>query len=176
MIITSLAKIPEDQKESALIQIKDIFFDATSRKEFISEEAKGIFFKRWCGDYQTFYSEEFFVVTVDNKVLGYLSGCSDSLAGKNVLNVPGYNVFEDLFLNFPAHLHINFHSDARGKGLGSILVNHYIAYLHGRVKGLHLITSPDAKNMSFYERLGFTNVHVRDFKGSPLQFMGRILE
>jgi len=112
----------------------------------------------------------------EGKVLGYLTGCSDSIRAMNELSVPGFAIFHDLFLAFPAHLHINFHPDARGKGLGSILMNHYMNFLKlNNVMGVHLITSPDAQNVSFYSRLGFEKTETREFNGMPLYFMGCVL-
>ncbi len=158
-------------------QVEEIFFLSTSKKTFESEEKRLNFFKRWCGDYQTHYPEEFFVVLEGEKVLGYLSGCQDSFAALERLDVPGFSVFKDSFLTFPAHLHINFHPDARGKGLGSLLVEHYMKVLKGQgIKGLHLVTSPEAMNVNFYLRLGFTHTVTKEFKGSNLYFMGAILE
>jgi ribosomal protein S18 acetylase RimI-like enzyme len=175
--IKKLSDLDDDEKIKALESIEEIFFISSSKKDFESTEKKNLFFKRWCGDYQTFYPKEFFLAYEEDKLLGYLSGCSDSLRAQDELNVPGYSIFQDLFNNFPAHLHINFHPDARGKGLGSLLVNHYIKVLRKNgVKGVHLVTSPEAKNVSFYDRLGFTHTYTREFKGSPLYFMGNILD
>lgn len=175
MLVTTLAKIKN--KEEILLQIEDIFFEATSKKEFSSLELKAAFYKRWCKDYQTFYPEEFFVMIEDSKVLGYLSGCSQSTASLSILDVPGLPVFADLFNSFPAHLHINFHSSVRGKGLGSLLVKTFIEQLkENHCKGLHLITSPNAHNISFYERLGFNYRVEREFNGMELLFMGILID
>lgn len=174
--IVSLDSLNADQKEMALTKVEEIFFLSSSLKSFSSEERRQAFYKRWCGDYQTLYPEEFFIAMEEGKVLGYLSGCSDSTRAMNELSVPGYAVFQDLFLAFPAHLHINFHPDARGKGLGSILMNHYMSYLKlNNVMGVHLITSPDAQNVSFYQRLGYSRTETREFNERPLHFMGRVL-
>ncbi|MBY0414004.1 MAG: GNAT family N-acetyltransferase [Bdellovibrionales bacterium] len=175
--ILALTDIKKEEKDRVLKASEEIFFLSSSVKEFASPEKKEAFYKRWCRDYQEVYPEEFFVVLEGKKVLGYLSGCSKTIEGLSVLSVPGVLTFEDLYEKFPAHLHINFHPDARGKGLGSQLIRHYIAYLKKRkVRGLHLITSPGAQNVSFYERLGFNEIVVREFKNSPLQFMGLMLE
>ena len=174
--IKKLSDLNSTEKEKALEEIEYIFFVSSSKKEFSSPEHKASFYKRWCGDFQTLYPHEFFLAMVDRRVLGYLSGCSNSSKALSEISVPGYEVFQDLFNKFPAHLHINFHPDARGKGLGSVLVNHYKEVLRAQKNpGLHLITSPTAQNVSFYERLGFTHTETRDFNGSPLHFMGCIL-
>lgn len=174
--ILSLENLEAHKKEVILQSIEEIFFLSSSLKTFSSPERRQAFYKRWCEDYQNLYPEEFFVVMEEGKILGYLSGCSDSTRALDVVSVPGYSVFQDLFSSFPAHLHINFHPDARGLGLGSILVNHYIKYLNQRhIIGVHLVTSPSAQNVNFYLRLGFSKTQTRDFNGMPLHFMGRVL-
>lgn len=174
--IVALNNLVGPQKEFVLTKIEEIFFLSSSLKSFSSIERREAFYKRWCGDYQALYPDEFFVAIQAGKILGYLSGCSDSTRALNEINVPGYAIFHDLFLAFPAHLHINFHPDARGKGLGSLLMNHYLNHLKlNNVMGVHLVTSPDAQNVSFYQRLGFTTTSTRDFNGMPLYFMGCVL-
>lgn len=160
--------------EDIISQIRDIFFLSTSIKEFSSDERKEAFFKKWCGDFIRLFPESFYLMMEEKKLLGYLSGCLDSTAAKALLEVPGYDVFSDQFNDFPAHLHINFHPDCRGRGLGSHLVMAFIADLESqKIRGVHLVTSPDAKNVSFYQRLGFTHKVVRTFNSSSLLFMGR---
>jgi ribosomal protein S18 acetylase RimI-like enzyme len=174
--IVTLDKLIADQKEACLLQVEEIFFLSSSLKTFSSIDRRNAFYKRWCTDYQTLYPDEFFIAMEEGKVLGYLSGCSDSTRAINEISVPGFSIYHDLFLAFPAHLHINFHPDARGKGLGSILMNHYMSFLKlNNVMGVHLVTSPDAQNVSFYQRLGFTKTDLRDFNGMPLYFMGCVL-
>ena len=175
--IKTLLQLSAEERMSALSAVEEIFFLSTSIKSFSSIEKKSAFYKKWCKDYQAYYPELFFIVFEDQKVLGYLSGCLDSAKSLEVLVVPGQSVFQDLFNDFPAHLHINFHPDARGKGMGSLLVKHYIDFLRfNSIPGVHLVTSPDAPNVSFYDRLGFTHTHIREINGSPLLFMGKILD
>lgn len=174
--IHKLSEFSGEKKEAVIKAVEEIFFLSSSLKSFSSEERRLAFLKRWCGDYITLYPEEFFVALEGDKVLGYLSGCSNSLKAETILTVPGFSVFHDQFETFPAHLHINFHPDARGKGLGSELVTHYMKVLkQNGIKGLHLVTSPDALNVNFYLRLGFTHTVTRDFNNMPLYFMGSLL-
>lgn len=166
-----------DSRSEMLSQVEHIFFVSSSLQSFSSEERKRAFYKRWCQDYQNYYPEEFFLMVEEGRVLGYLSGCSDSTGALKKLEVPGFDVFGDLFARFPAHLHINFHPDARGGGFGSVLVGHYKDFLKERsCPGLHLVTSRDAKNVTFYERLGFSFHEERAFKESQLFFMGAKLD
>lgn len=175
MLIVNLTNAKN--RDEVLSQIEAIFFEASSLKEFSSPERKAAFYKRWCKDYQTFYPEDFFVMIEDEKVLGYLSGCRESMESLAKLEVPGLPVFADLFEAYPVHLHINFHSSARGRGLGSVLVNAYIEKIkENHCKGIHLVTSPGAPNISFYERLGFNHQVTREFNGMKLLFMGKNLD
>jgi ribosomal protein S18 acetylase RimI-like enzyme len=174
MIETEIVKY----ENSMLPAIEEIFFLSTSIKTFASEEKKLAFFKRWCGDYIAYYPEQFFILRNLNtkKILGYLSGCNDSKASLLKLEVPGHKIFEDLFGLYPAHLHINFHPDCRGQGLGSLLVDYYINVLvKNKISGVHLITSPDAHNISFYRRLKFADEFCQESGKMQLLFMGRKL-
>lgn len=58
---------------------------------------------------------------------------------------------------WPAQLHINIHPDWQGRGLGSRLMDSYLAALRERgVPGVFLETSSrNAKALPFYEKLGF---------------------
>lgn len=164
-------------KEQLIDQVKNIFYLSSSIQNFSTVERKEAFFKRWCGDYISLYPNDFYIIHDKLKVYGYLSGTRDSSESLDVLEVPALAVFSDLFEKYPAHLHINFHPDARGKGLGSLLVNHYKETLReAHIKGLHLVTSPGAKNISFYERLGFNHQVTRNFNQSELLFMGTLLD
>lgn len=171
--IVSLDSLCAREKVEILKEVEEIFFLSSSLKSFSSEERRQAFFKRWCGDYQELYPKEFFIAMEDGMTLGYLSGCMDSLRAMNEIQVPGFAIFQDLFNAFPAHLHINFHPTARGKGLGTLIMKHYFRHLsHNNIVGVHLVTSPDAQNVSFYQRLGFSKTQTRDFNGMPLYFMG----
>lgn len=163
---------------SVLNDIKEIFYLSSSIKNFESEEKKALFFQRWCGDYIIHYPDQFYIMRESNtkKTLGYLSGCADSKEALIKLDVPGFKHFEDMFHKFPAHFHINFHPDCRGKGFGSVIVEHFCSeLLKNKTSGIHLITSPDAQNVSFYRRLKFTNENSREFGKMRLLFMGRNL-
>ena len=108
----------DEVKPLVIEKIKEIFYLSSSLKEFSTPERKIAFFKRWCGDYLTTYPEEFLIMMEGDIVLGYLSGCIDSKSSLSVLEVPGLNTFSEQFSLYPAHLHINFHPNCRGRGLG----------------------------------------------------------
>jgi ribosomal protein S18 acetylase RimI-like enzyme len=62
---------------------------------------------------------------------------------------------------YPAHLHINTRADRRGAGVGSALMNSYLAQLRNEnVPGVHLETSSENTiAVPWYERLGFQRLH-----------------
>lgn len=158
-------------------QVKFIFYVSSSLKEFSSKERKQAFFKRWCGDYLSLYPEQFFIMKEDKKILGYVSGCMNSISAEGLLEVPGFSLFNDLFPSYPAHFHINFHPDCRGRGLGGKLVHAYCDDISNKgIAGVHIVTSPEALNVTFYQRLGFSHEVKREFNGKALLFMGKDLE
>ena len=156
-------------------EIKEIFFLSSSIKSFSTEERKEDFFKRWCGDYILHYSDQFYVMVDGDtkKVLGYLSGCDNSIDSLSKLVIPGPECFKDMFEEYPAHFHINFHPDCRGKGFGSKLVEYYCRKLVTKnIPGVHIITSTDANNISFYRQMKFSYENVQVFGKAQLLFMG----
>lgn len=176
--LSDISRNSDDNKIKKYLQeIREIFFASSSVKTFSSEEKKENFFKKWCGDYKTYYPDEFFLLMEDDRVLGYLSGVMNSSFLIFKIETPGFLVFEDLFEKFPAHFHINLHPDERGRGAGSILVEYYFDFLRSKkIKGVHIVTSPDAKNIYFYKKLLFSFVDTREYNQRELLFMGRSLE
>ncbi len=153
---------------------REIFFVSSSRQQFASDEEKENFFARWTS-YYFLHEPQLIFLVVDSKdnVLGYLTGCADSVKAKPILTLANsrYPLFEDQFSRFPAHLHINCSPAARGQGVGSKLISHFVNVLSR--PGVHLVTSPGMRNVQFYQRNGFTYELTRHWNESPLLFMGR---
>jgi ribosomal protein S18 acetylase RimI-like enzyme len=160
------------------IEITNIFFENTSKKKFENDKQKDDFFNNWLGVYLINYTSEVVVADLNNKICGYLAGCSNSIlaktnVGKTILS---YTVFDHLFDKFPAHFHINVSKDSQGKGIGKKLVAHYLQILAKKeISGLHIVTSPNQPNIKFYESLGFKIIESRPFKNWELLFMGLLL-
>lgn len=176
-IINWLAGTPSQQlkwKE----EIKEIFFLSSSRKEFYSPKEKEAFWHRWT-DFYFESTDQVWMALVDNDcVCGYLMGCLDSFSANSHIQkeIPSFSVFEDQFSQYPAHLHINLYPSTRGKGIGTLLTEHFIAICQSaRLKGVHIVTSPSQRNVSFYEKNQFSDRIVRQYKGFELLFMGRRL-
>ncbi len=159
-----------------LQQVEDIFFVSSSVKTFDSEQRRRDFFNRWCGSYMSLFPDDFYLMIDNDQVLGYLCGCKNTLDSLSVLDIPGLSLFSQEFLNFPAHFHINFNSTQRGKGLGSQMVSLFLQDCSKlKIPGVHIITSPEALNVSFYKKLGFVNNVEKIFNGRVLFFMGVFL-
>jgi ribosomal protein S18 acetylase RimI-like enzyme len=178
--IKTLDEISPSEKNKFVNEVKEIFYLSSAVKSFKDAHHKDDFFEKWCGDYMRLYSESFYLLIDEkvngNKTLGYLSGIKDSKNALINLRVPGLSLFEDLYSDFPAHLHINFHPDARGAGYGSILTEHYCGLLREMsIPGIHLVTSPEARNVSFYKKLNFNFESIRQLNSSKLLFLGKKL-
>jgi len=161
-------------------QIKEIFFLTTSRKNFETPEDKEFFFQKWTSHYFE-HRPGFIYVALDGeiepKVLGYLTIEPDTLGAKNFfLDHSHYLLFEDFYKDFPSHLHINCHPETQGMGIGSALIDKASNDLKDLgLKGLHLITSPTARNVAFYRKNGFLVERTRTFNDVNYLFMGKPL-
>lgn len=175
--ITTLDKIVNLE---IINQIKDIFFLTSPRKTFKDEIEKEQFFDRWVSYYINFRQDTFFVALALNeepKVLAYLTIEPDSLGTLDFFSDhPHYLIFKDLYQQFPAHLHINTHPLAQGLGIGSMLLTQAEKVLKSKsICGIHLITSPVAKNTHFYRRNGYLFEDQRSLNNVDYLFMGKTL-
>ena len=158
-------------------KVDEIFFDTSSIKIFEDDEAKKKFHQKYLGIYQQKYEQHFICALQDDEVIGYICGALDSINEKELyVCLTHFNVFEDFYIKYPAHLHINMSRDASGKGAGSKLIEKYEEHLiEHKVSGVHLITSPSARNVHFYQKNNYSFTCERNFKGHPLLFMGKNL-
>jgi GNAT superfamily N-acetyltransferase len=166
------------QKFSPLLglsEMRSIFFESSQKKDFKDESERETFYFKYLGFYLDKYPE-YALVAVDQDVIGYCLGTLDS-KDKELLKIqPHLSVFEDLFSQYPAHLHINCHASYRGSGLGSKLLLAFERELTGKnISGLHIMTSSDAKNKSFYLRAGYDHLVEREWQGKKILFMGKRL-
>lgn len=169
--------LQRNQVADILPALKEIFFLSADPRNVTADAAKNeAFFQKWTAYYLEQRPEWILVAKDKGKLLAYLMCEPDSrkaLSHFEKIN-PSYRVFEDQFAKFPAHLHMNAHPEARGRGVGSQLIDHLVEKLKGiNAPGVHLITSPSQRNASFYRKNGFTEEVRRDWKGYPLLFMGR---
>ncbi|MEI9900288.1 MAG: GNAT family N-acetyltransferase [Hyphomicrobium sp.] len=76
--------------------------------------------------------------------------------------------------DYPAHLHINLAPAYRSRGIGGELIEAFIAdAARAGARGAHVVTSAEARNVRFYERVGFAPRAYTMSNGSRLVLLGR---
>jgi len=157
-------------------EVKEIFFETSPRKSFQSVSEKDSFLYQYLEYYSDHYPGYFLIAIYKNKAIGYICASPDSNSDVFLLdNLPHFKLFQKYFIDFPAHLHINMSEASQGLGVGSRLVSHLESLLQVK-KGLHLITTPKAKNRSFYSKNGYSIEIIREYNGVELLFMGKSLK
>ncbi|MCO4792247.1 MAG: GNAT family N-acetyltransferase [Bacteriovoracaceae bacterium] len=156
--------------------IEKIFFDNSLIKTFSSHTDREDFFNRWCGQYLKNYPTQFYLAIIDNKVVGYLAGHTNSKTALKEFKIPGYDLFQEFYEEYPAHLHINCDLEYQGLGIGTKLMKAFMDEMKEKeLPGLHIITSIGAKNSGFYASLGFNILDFKNLKNSKLLIMGKKL-
>jgi ribosomal protein S18 acetylase RimI-like enzyme len=172
IVIDLFRECPLRDKEA---QLREIFFESSARKNFNDDAEREIFYQKYLGSYLMLAPDLTFVCW-ESKLLGYITGILDSDATEISSLQPHLTTFKDLFQRFPAHLHINMHHEARGRGIGSKLLIEFEKKIKlNNVFGVHLITSPSSRNCDFYRKNGYTFEAERSFLGTGLLFMGKSL-
>ncbi len=136
-------------------QVKNIFWLTSSRLPPIEER----------DDFQNKYLDVYlthlcFVAVESGKVLGYI------LCQPDPLKTPApLELFNSFIADYPAHLHINAHPEAQGRGVGAALLAHLEKVLCERgIKGVHLVTHADVRNRFFYEKNDYIPLHETSHK------------
>lgn len=165
------------KEKSDLTQFRHIFFESSVKKDFNSISEKEHFFDKYTYVYLTHPDAVIFGAWAEDQLLGYTTLFPDSASCEHQYTVNKfYSLFEDLFSDFPVHLHINCRELARGKGVGSKLIDVACEYFENQGSaGIHLVTAPDARNVSFYQRNGFTHSVRRKCFDLEFLFLGRSL-
>ena len=147
-------------------QLKKIFFDNSMIKAFKNLDEREKFFNRWCGQYLKEYPTQFYLALIENRLVGYLAGHTDSKKALNEFNLPGHELFQEYFDQYPAHLHINCDVNHQGMRIGRKLMTTFMDELKDKgIAGVHIITSIGAKNSGFYAALGFDIIDFQEFQG-----------
>ncbi|MCB0407912.1 MAG: GNAT family N-acetyltransferase, partial [Bdellovibrionales bacterium] len=162
----------------SLNQIQEIFFFFIAIKNFPTDEKKMFFYQKWLGCYLDHPKESFLFLASDkeNNILGYCVGVFNSASAAKWIapstSAP-YYLFQDLFQEFPCHIHINVHPNTRGTGLGSQMIEKVKDFLfEKKIYGLHIITSPGVQNVEFYRKNNFIKEVTRQYGATSLHFMG----
>lgn len=175
-MISISRRTASELSEKETSEVKSIF-NADQKHE--SEKAKLKFEDQWLGPYFFDFPKDshiFLAKDETDKTIGYLIGiCDSSMFLKSFSERVGvYSLYEDLFERYPAHLHINLSPECRGKGVGSDLIQAFVLFLRQEnVKGVHLVTSKDARNVVFYRRNGFLFESERTPKNHTFLFLGQ---
>lgn len=161
-----------------------VFWETAAVTDFSHEAAHRQFIYKYLEYYRDAAADLFLVALgPEERVYGYICGVADTRAHPELYRVAEHiPVFDDLYSEYPAHLHINLTADSRGHGLGSRLIHALEERLNARgVRGLHLVTSEGARNVTFYRKNRF---HVEIARGLPhegdnaasrMLFMGKTL-
>ncbi len=159
-----------------MLQVRQIFFETSSRREFTDAAEREQFFTKYVGYYHRQFPECCWVALDQDKVLGYLVASPQTSDSQLLELQPHLGVFQHEVEAYPAHLHINCHHDARGQGVGRLLMEKIEDHFRTQgIRGYHIMTSPDSSNRFFYQKLGFTYEVILVFKGTPVLFMGKNL-
>lgn len=171
-----MSAIIKPYSKEMLTQLREIFFETSTVKDFKDDSSREAFFYKYLGFYLEHYPQFCFVAANDGDVLGYIAGSPESLSPKLLYLQSHLEMFREELLKFPAHLHINFRREAQGMGFGRKLIVHLENELKNNdIKGLHIMTGPEAQNRFFYQKLGFTFQIVKDFQSSGILFMGKTI-
>jgi GNAT superfamily N-acetyltransferase len=158
--------------------LDSVLFGASNVKTFASDDARAEFRERWLGRYLTHEPGlAWLALSPSGGVAGYVVGSHDDPA-LNVRfgDIPYFATFKDLTRRFPAHLHVNLQPEARGSGLGSMLVRHFcLDAAQADVAGVHVVTGRGARNVAFYNRNGFHEHGCTGEAGREVVFLGRTL-
>ena len=148
-----------------------IFFETSNKTNFSCDKVKEEFIYKYLGYYKEKHPDLFLIATINDKVVGYICGSSDSKSDIELYSLLShYKLFSDYFVLFPAHLHINISKSAQGLGLGSLLLKEFELKCK---KPVHLITSPDALNRKFYRKNNYLFESIRTHQKHDLLFMGK---
>ncbi len=131
----------------------------------VDDSERGPFGEHWIGPYRELRPDWTWVFEAEGKVLGYLTGCPDSLAfekeRRRVFN-PGadsrqffsHEFILKLWAEHPAHVHMNIAAGLRGRGAGAALLRAFFAALKAAgVPSAHVMCGPTAR--SYWEHAGF---------------------
>lgn len=159
-----------------LWELREIYFESSAKKDFKDAQDKEAFFQKYLGHYLLQFPDYVWVAR-DDRILGYMVGSPVTKDTTLYRLQPHLEAFETHFGDFPAHLHVNFHADARGMGLGSkLFLELEKEFQRANIRGVHIMTGPDSQNKSFYRRLGFLYEVILEFQSNPILLMGKVFD
>jgi GNAT superfamily N-acetyltransferase len=164
--------------------IADLCADTGRQGSPVDDDEREAFAEHWIGPYRELRPDWTWVAVHEKKIVGYLTGCPDSLLfekERSRLLAPRPDSREffpiavrmKLWVEHPAHLHLNVAADYRGFGTGAALIRAFFAELRkAGVPSAHVICGPSAA--PFWERMAFrTEATVQAVPGVVLSAMAR---
>ncbi len=160
-------------------QIDEICLEA-SGKTFSNPEEKRQFCENWLKLYRVHFAH-FFYIAVTKKhsdyeeCMAYLCICPDSAKWADQFKHQAYYaLFQNSYMDYPAHLHINTSKNYRNQGIGAKLIEFACQDLKSKgISGLHLITAEKAQNTNFYKKNAFALIESQNFNGNTLVLLGK---
>lgn len=166
----------EAAERGLLPGIEKIFFDTAARGYAPGAEREA-FLERWLGRYLATERDILLVgVTAQDDVWGYLVGTMENAAESlRFMDTPYFRgAFLEACRAYPAHLHINLDARYRNRGLGRMLIERFVQHASDAgVRGIHAVTARGMRNVTFYERCGFSEQASVHRDGRDLVFLGR---
>lgn len=178
--ICRLVDCPDATK--TITQIETIFFEASATQRFADGAARAAFRERWLGRFLEHDRDWVYVAVAKDgegahhgRVIGYLLAClQDAARLDRFSDLAYFQVFKAQTARFPAQLHVNLDQAARGRGIGSRLIDAFVDDARqASCKGGHVVTSRGMRNVSFYNRNGFIERAATCWKNRELVFLGR---
>lgn len=170
-------KLFNELSDQEIKKVEKIFFDTSSVKEFESDISKDNFLYKYLNYYQHKHPQLFLCIFHQKEVAGYICGSRHSQKDHELYELlPHFNLFKEHFHSYPAHLHVNVSPFHHGKGLGSKLISQFEKLLKEQsVKGVHLITSVDSQNVSFYKKNQYNFSSIKSIDKRNYLFLGKKL-
>ena len=177
--ITPLSELYKtEHSETVLSQLETIFYSSSARQEFNSDAERDHFRLKYFDWYRIHHADLVFVASnAHGEVLGYVCGTPNTNAAPELFELHPWLVqLTPHFESFQAHLHINLSETARGLGIGSSLTRVFENSMKSRgICGIHIVTSPNARNVGFYRKNSYNFEAVIQWKSAQLLFMGKQL-
>lgn len=174
--ISRLTGVPDWRQRAA--ELDPIFFEASATRSFVDATVRAAFRERWLGRYLERFSGLAHVALGERGgFVGYIVGAHGDPALDPQFGDIGYLAeLAALTARYPAHLHINLGAEARNRGIGTRLIDAFLADAQAAgVAGVHLVTGRDSRNRSFYARNGFGCVAQLAWGGVPIVMLARKL-
>lgn len=153
----------------------DAIFYETAPRAPVEATARAAFHDLWLGQYLRHEPHLAHVACLDGRVIGYLVACHVNPATS--ARFPDLSYFQDFAeacARFPAHVHINLTAAARGHGTGARLIEASVEDASDAgLAGVHVVTSANARNVSFYQRCSFAEIAATSRRGERIVFLGR---